>query len=270
MSYTQQSSKSGQKALRVLDFPFPNMFFYLAQHYILLRRAECWFPLPKLLPRHLKELFCAQLKSKLTFFRFQTPMSASLVLTRLQLLQCPHFWALRSTCSCHLLSYKHHTFLSDQIRSLSLPLLSKAGLGCWNINVPFACPLFGSHFNHSATTAILQSPVGSIVSVVNGGCYTHTLTHTLPLWMGILDSNVAPRHIWPFLCGRALSFSDIMSHLWSDESVFRLVDWSRCSQRRRDWLKSAGFMLMSKLRDRLLYTKVELKVSSLLGAEKNQ
>lgn len=45
-------------------------------------------------------------------------------------------------------------------------------------------------------------------------------THAPPLWMGILASHVAPGHIWPCRCKWDLSFSDIMSHLWGEKSVF--------------------------------------------------
>lgn len=100
----------------VLDFPFPNIFFYLAQHYILLRRTEFSFLLLQTVTPSLESsLSCAQLELKVTFFPSQTPTSASLVLTRLRLVQRPHFSVLKSTYSRHPLSYKHHTFLSTQI-----------------------------------------------------------------------------------------------------------------------------------------------------------
>lgn len=115
--YTPVLLKVGSEPLGgVLDFPFPNIFFYLAQHYILLRRTEFSFLLLQTVTPSLESsLSCAQLELKVTFFPSQTPTSASLVLTRLRLVQRPHFSVLKSTYSRHPLSYKHHTFLSTQI-----------------------------------------------------------------------------------------------------------------------------------------------------------
>ncbi len=78
---------------------------------------------PKTVTPSLERALLCSIKAKTAYFlQIQIPMSASLVLTRLRVVQCPHFWVLRSTCSCHLLSYKHHAFLSNQIWSLSISL----------------------------------------------------------------------------------------------------------------------------------------------------
>ncbi len=144
------------------------------------------------------------------------------MLTRPQLFQCPHFRALHIYMQLpSSVIQTPYIFKQSNMISVLLPLDNR-GLGCWNINAPFACPLFGSHFRTLATTVgnLRLSPVESSLWS-QWGCSTHTFTSIINGGFGITCRSKA---YLTLPCKRALSFSDTVSHLWGVGSLFALTN----------------------------------------------
>lgn len=168
LSISPWLSSVGSETLGVLESPFPNIFILQSIY-----EEEQIFSFHSIvLPCHLKEITCAQLKLHFFFIALGFPFEF-------------HWcWLGYFSVPIYAHSFLHaaaiffvqspYIFKQSNVTSV-FPPLSEDGRGCWNINAPFSCPLFASHFSRRDTTAwIMRLSSARSMRLLDKHTHTHT------------------------------------------------------------------------------------------------